>query len=107
MILKVDCKILVSFGLVQNLEISDLAKAKVEKVNIAVANYHNENDNILSIFYLQNWRVSQEGTNKVKIGEKPSTQESQNFVICTFGLLAIFRNEEVHKSKNKIEMHIH
>jgi hypothetical protein len=81
--------------------------AEVEEVNIAVAYYHNENDSILSIFCLQNWRVSQEGTNKVKIGEKPSTQESQNFVISTFGLLAISRNEEVHKSKNKIEMHIH
>jgi hypothetical protein len=30
MILKVCCKILVSFGLVQNLELSDLALAKVE-----------------------------------------------------------------------------
>jgi hypothetical protein len=47
MILKVDCKILVSFGLVQNLEISDLAMAEVEDVNIAVTYYNNENDNIL------------------------------------------------------------
>jgi hypothetical protein len=36
MILKVFCKILVSFGLVQILEISDLAMMKGEKVNIAV-----------------------------------------------------------------------
>jgi hypothetical protein len=28
---KVDCKILVSFGLIQNFEISDLAMVKVEK----------------------------------------------------------------------------
>jgi hypothetical protein len=32
---KVNCEISVSFGLVQNLEISDLAMAKVENVNIA------------------------------------------------------------------------
>jgi hypothetical protein len=31
MVMKVCCKILVSSGLVQNFEISDLAKAKVEK----------------------------------------------------------------------------
>jgi len=36
MIYKIYCKILVSFGLVQNLEISDLAMTKVEKVNNAV-----------------------------------------------------------------------
>jgi hypothetical protein len=36
MISKVYCEILVSFRQVQNLEISDLAMAKVEKVNIAV-----------------------------------------------------------------------
>jgi hypothetical protein len=36
MILKVCCKILVSFSLVQNLEILDLAMVKVEKVNIAI-----------------------------------------------------------------------
>jgi hypothetical protein len=36
MISKVFGKILVSFGRVQNLEISDLAMAKDEKVNIAV-----------------------------------------------------------------------
>jgi len=33
---KVDCKVLVSFGLIQNFEILDLAMAKVEKVQIAV-----------------------------------------------------------------------
>jgi hypothetical protein len=33
---KFDHKILVSFGLIQNFQISDLAMAKVEKVNIAV-----------------------------------------------------------------------
>jgi hypothetical protein len=37
MISKVFCKILVSFGQVQNWEISDLAMAKDEKVNVAVA----------------------------------------------------------------------
>jgi hypothetical protein len=36
MISKVYGKILLSFGLVQIFEISDLAMAKVEKVNIAV-----------------------------------------------------------------------
>jgi hypothetical protein len=36
MILKVYCKISTSFGLVQNLEILDLAMAKVEKGNISV-----------------------------------------------------------------------
>jgi hypothetical protein len=36
MISKVFCKISVLFGLVQNLEISDLAMAKDEKVNIAL-----------------------------------------------------------------------
>jgi hypothetical protein len=36
MILKVFGKILVSFGLVQNLEILNLAMAKDEKVNITV-----------------------------------------------------------------------
>jgi hypothetical protein len=36
MLSKVYGKISVSFGLVQNFEISDLAMAKVEKVNIAV-----------------------------------------------------------------------
>ncbi len=36
MILKVYCKILVLFGLVQNLEIFDLEIAKVKKVNIAI-----------------------------------------------------------------------
>jgi hypothetical protein len=33
--LKVDRKILVSFGLIQNFEVSNLAMAKVKKVNIA------------------------------------------------------------------------
>jgi hypothetical protein len=33
---KVDLKILVSFGLIQNFEILDLVIAKVKKVNIAV-----------------------------------------------------------------------
>ncbi len=36
MISKVYCKILVSFQLVQNLQILDLVMAKVEKVNIAL-----------------------------------------------------------------------
>jgi hypothetical protein len=36
MISKVCCKILISLGLVQNLEVSDLAKAIVKKINIAV-----------------------------------------------------------------------
>ncbi len=36
MILKVDCKILVSFGFIKNLKILDSAMATVEKVNIAV-----------------------------------------------------------------------
>jgi hypothetical protein len=35
MLSKVNCEISVSFGLVQNLEISDLAMPKVENVNIA------------------------------------------------------------------------
>jgi hypothetical protein len=33
---KVDCKILVSFEQIQNFEVSNLAMAKVKKVNIAV-----------------------------------------------------------------------
>jgi len=33
---KVDCKILVSIGLIQNFENLDLAMAKVKKVNISV-----------------------------------------------------------------------
>jgi hypothetical protein len=37
MLSKVYRLISVSFGLVQNFEISDLAMAKIEKVNIAVA----------------------------------------------------------------------
>jgi hypothetical protein len=37
-LLKVYRKILVSFGLVQNFEILDLAIAKVEKANITVTN---------------------------------------------------------------------
>jgi hypothetical protein len=40
MILKVFCKILVSFGLVQNLETLDLPMAKVKKVNIAVSSFN-------------------------------------------------------------------
>jgi hypothetical protein len=35
-LLKVYCKILVSFGLVQNFEILGMAMAKIEKVNIVV-----------------------------------------------------------------------
>jgi len=34
---KVDCKILSSFGQIQNFEVSNLAMAKVKKVNIAIA----------------------------------------------------------------------
>jgi len=37
---KVDCKILVSFGQIQNFEVSNLAMAKVKKVNIAVAKFN-------------------------------------------------------------------
>jgi hypothetical protein len=39
MISKDDCKIWVLFRLIQNFEISDLAMAKVKKVNIAFAYY--------------------------------------------------------------------
>jgi hypothetical protein len=48
MLLKVYGKILVSFGLVQNLEISYLAMAKVEIVNITVTylKYHTWVENV-------------------------------------------------------------
>jgi hypothetical protein len=35
-LLKVDCKISVSFGRIQNFKVSNLAMAKVKKANIAV-----------------------------------------------------------------------
>jgi len=35
-LLEDDCKILVSFGQIQNLEVSNLLMAKLKKVNIAV-----------------------------------------------------------------------
>jgi hypothetical protein len=38
-LLKVDCKIAVLFGQIQNFEILDLAMAKVENVHIAVTYY--------------------------------------------------------------------
>jgi hypothetical protein len=44
--LKVYCEILVSSRLVQNFEISDLAMAKFEKVNIAVTEIRNVNDHL-------------------------------------------------------------
>jgi hypothetical protein len=40
MISKVSCKISVSFRLVQNMEISDLAMAKDEKFNMGVSSFN-------------------------------------------------------------------